>query len=368
MTRLLQVVADGRAGGGTSHVLHLCRSLTGADLDVHLLTDAGSHAEREAKDAGIPVHTLPFFASGRLHPRLWRDVHRLAERLAPSLIHAHGARAALPLAINRPGRRKERRPAFVYSVHGYHFIAKGLIQRRMAAYAERLCAKAADRTVFVCAHDQRLAERWNLVSGRERGDVIYNGIDPQGLPEHRPSERFTIAFLGRLVPQKNPLCLIDIMDGVRDLPVDLRIIGDGELRGELERRAERRRLTERIEVTGQLSRADALEALAECRALILPSHWEGLPLAVLEAMTMGLITIASEVGGLGEMIDHRKTGWLIEPGAVEGFADHIRDLLDNPALAEEMARNAKDCTTRRFAWSRTRDAHLALYRQLIDSR
>ena len=75
MTRMLQVVADGRAGGGTSHVLHLCRSIAGKDLDVHLLTDEGSYAAQEAKDADLSVHALPFFARGRLHPGLWRDVH-----------------------------------------------------------------------------------------------------------------------------------------------------------------------------------------------------------------------------------------------------------------------------------------------------
>lgn len=362
------MVADGRAGGGTSHVLHLCRSITSPELDVHLLTDAGSYAEQEAREADLPVHALPFFARGRLHPRLWRDVHRLVKSLDPSLVHAHGARAALPLAMNGFGRRADRKPAFVYSVHGYHFVAKGMIQRRMAALAERRCSKAADRTVFVCNYDKGLAERWKLSAGPRTTDVIYNGIDPMGLPEHRPAERFTIAFLGRLVAQKNPLALIDIMDQVRDLPLDLRIIGDGELRGELERRAKMMGLAERIEITGQLSQVDALKSLAECSTLVLPSHWEGLPLAVLEAMAMGVVVIASRVGGLGEMIDHGKSGWLIEPGRVDGFAARIRELFVNQTVTADMASHAKDRVTHRFAWSRTQEAHLALYRQLIGGR
>lgn len=367
MSRVLQVVADGRAGGGSSHVLQLCQSMVDRGLDAHLLTDCDSHVERQARAAGLSVFTLPFFRGGRLNPRLWFGTAQLTKDLSPSLIHAHGARAALPVAISRT-RQRTTGPAFVYTVHGYHFLGKGLIARRLAASAERFCSKVADRTVFVCAHDAAIAERWRLLPASAEHEVLYNGIDLADLPAHRPAKRFAIAFLGRLAAVKNPLLLLEIMDRLRDLPVDLRIIGDGALRGELERRAEAMGLSARISIIGELSRADALQALARCRALLLPSRWEGLPIAVLEAMAIGTVVTASRVGGLGEMIEHGETGWLIEPGDADGFANAIRKLVADDSLAVRMAERARTRAAERFAWSRTLDAHLTLYQRLMAGR
>jgi glycosyltransferase involved in cell wall biosynthesis len=336
-------------------------------LDVHLLTDRDSHVEQQAKAAGLSVFGLPFFHAGRLSPRLWRDVARLTRRLAPSLIHAHGARGALPIAASRVGFGKPA-SAFVYTVHGYHFLAKSKVARNLAARAERFCAKAADRTIFVCHHDRTIAERWRLLPSSREADVIYNGIEAADLPLCRPAKRFTAAFLGRLTAQKDPLLLADVMDRLRDLPVDLRVIGDGDLRGELERRVEAMGLSERIAITGELSRGDALQALAQCRAMILPSRWEGLPIAVLEAMAIGVVAVASRVGGLVEMIEPGETGWLMEPGDADGFANAVRSLALGEGLAAGMAAKARARVLDRFAWSRALEGHLALYQRLIDAR
>lgn len=364
MNRVLQVVADGRAGGGSSHVLQLCRSMADGGLDVHLLTERDSHVESQAATVGLNVSGLPFFRAGRLDPRLWLDVGRLMRLLAPSVIHAHGARGALPIAASRMWPGSGRSP-FVYTVHGYHFLAKRKAARRLAASAERFCSRSADRTVFVCEHDRAIARRWHFLQSSRAGDVIYNGIDLSDLPSHRPPERFAMAFLGRLTPQKNPLMLADIMERLRDLPVDLRIIGDGDLRDELEGRVAAKGLADRVLITGELSRTEALRELSRCHALILPSRWEGLPIAVLEAMAMGVVAVTSAVGGLTEMIEPGKSGWLISPEDIDGFAHAVRTLALDRDLAAGMAENAKRLVLDRFAWDRTLEAHLSLYQRLM---
>jgi hypothetical protein len=148
--RLLQAVGDGRPGGGTTHVLQLIEEL-GRDWqgEMHLVSQSGSYALERAAALGIDSHGLDFMEGGRFNPRTWRGLRRLIRELEPDLIHAHGARAALPLTAARTGSG----PALVYSVHGYHFPAKAGGVRSLALLAERWCSARAEATVFVCEHD-----------------------------------------------------------------------------------------------------------------------------------------------------------------------------------------------------------------------
>ncbi len=134
--RILEAVADGVPGGGTAHVLQLIAAVRAhLPVEVHLVSQAGSPALAEARRLGAIVHGLDFFSS-RFDPRLWLRLGALVRRLRPTLIHAHGARAGLPLAAIA-GRR------LIYSVHGYHFVGKAWPARQLAILAERRCSRRA---------------------------------------------------------------------------------------------------------------------------------------------------------------------------------------------------------------------------------
>jgi hypothetical protein len=154
---VLQAVADGRLGGGTTHVLQLIETL-GANLpcELHLVSDTGSPALVEAARLGAVCHGIDFFTM-RLDPRIALRLGMLIRRLRPALVHAHGARAGLPLA------GLTRRAPLFYSVHGYHFVGKRGAARRLAIAAERWCSARAARTLFVCQHDRRLAEEAGIL-------------------------------------------------------------------------------------------------------------------------------------------------------------------------------------------------------------
>jgi glycosyltransferase involved in cell wall biosynthesis/SAM-dependent methyltransferase len=356
--RIIQAVADGRPGGGTSHVLHLAEALAAEGVEVHLVTERGSYAEERAAAAGIPVHGLPFFRDGRFAPLTWLSLARLVRTLEPDLIHAHGARVALPLTWCHG------RAPLIYTVHGYHFTAKPNPVRQLAALAERRCSKVARSTIFVCSHDLEAARSLELLSDPSRGVLINNGVDLATLPARRNAEQLTLAFLGRLVPQKNPLVLADILDRLRDLPLDLVVIGDGELRAALALRLEQFGVADRVTFLGALPHEEALLALSRCHIMLLPSHWEGLPLAVLEAMGIGVLVVASRVGGLLEMIGNGETGWLVDGNDADAFARVLRRVLQDPEKLMQVVANAKQRVARRFSWETSKTAHITLYRRL----
>jgi glycosyltransferase involved in cell wall biosynthesis len=361
--RVLEAVADGRTGGGTTHVLQLIEAVRARlPVEVHLVSQARSSALAEAARLGAIVHGLDFFP-GRLDPRVWFRLGDLIRRLRPALIHAHGARAGLPLAS------VAGRVPLIYSVHGYHFVGKTWGWRRLALLAERRCSARADVTVFVSEHDRRLAATAGILERCGRHLVIPNAIDLSGLPRATgtPGGR-CLGFLGRLEDVKNPLLALAVLDSLHAEDYRLVVIGDGPLLGEMRRRAAALGLADRVELVGSLSRADALQRLAALDVLLVPSLWEGLPLAPLEAMAIGVPVVASTVGGLPEIIDDGQSGVLIDGHDPGRYAAAVRRLTAAPALRAAIIERARAVVAERFAWTANRQLYLDLYAQALGPR
>jgi glycosyltransferase involved in cell wall biosynthesis len=356
--RILEAVADGAPGGGTAHVLQLIEAVRAhLPVEVHLVSQAGSPALVEARRLGAIVHGLDFFTS-RFDPRLWLRLAALVRRLRPSLIHAHGARAGLPLAMIA-GRR------LIYSVHGYHFVGKARLVRQMAILAERLCSRRADLTLFVCSSDRELAARAGILRDCHRQRTIPNGIELE-LPAATGSlDGRCLGFLGRLVEQKNPLALLDVLAALRGEGYRLVVIGDGPLADEMRRRAATLALTDQVEFVGSLPRAQALERLRAVDVLLMPSLWEGMPLAALEAMAIGVPIVASPVGGLPEIVEDGRSGFLIDGSEAEHHAAAVRRLTTDPAQRADIVARARQVVAERFAWKTAQEVYLDLYRAAL---
>jgi glycosyltransferase involved in cell wall biosynthesis len=358
--RLLQAVADGRLGGGTTHVLQLIETIPeDLPIEVHLVTQAGSPVVEEARRRGAVVHELDFFAS-RLDLRLWLRLGRLVERSQPDLIHAHGARAGLPMT-----RAAGQIPMF-YSPRGYHFLHKPPGLRQLAIAAERRCSARADLTLFVAEHDRALAERCGILRHCRRHRVILNSLQLDVLPPARGSgDGRQLGFLGRLCEQKSPLVLLDILDRLRGQGYRLTVIGGGEMMAEMTQRAAALDLADRVTFLGNLPRPAALTALAGVDAMLLPSRWEGLPHAPIEAMAIGVPVVANAVGGVAEVIEHGRTGLLVEGLEAEKYVEAVRRLDSEPELRARIVAEGRAEARRRFSWASNRCAYLDLYRETL---
>jgi glycosyltransferase involved in cell wall biosynthesis len=142
-----------------------------------------------------------------------------------------------------------------------------------------------------------------------------------------------VGYLGRLSAEKGVHVLIRAMDG---LPAELRVLGDGPERPALERLAESRGLSN-VRFLGHLAGPDLRAALAACMCIALPSVWyENNPHAILEGFALGRPAIASDIGGLPELVVHGQTGLLVPPNAVEPLRDAIRTLTEDRALTARL--------------------------------
>lgn len=145
-----------------------------------------------------------------------------------------------------------------------------------------------------------------------------------------PSSSRTLLFVGRLSPQKAPLLLIDaaILLAERGLDYRLELVGDGELRAEIERRIRRARLEDRIVLTGWMEEQSVFQRMRDARCLVLPSLAEGLPVVIMEAFSLHRPVISTHVGGIPELVEPGASGWLVPCGDLESLANAMRSALE----------------------------------------
>ncbi len=158
--------------------------------------------------------------------------------------------------------------------------------------------------------------------------------EPASLPRLPPPAGFWL-FLGRLRIRKGVEVLLEALRllGGEAAQVELWIAGDGEHRRSLERTTRQLGLEERVRFLGRCDRAAVRGLLTHCRALVVPSIYEGMPLVVLEAMAAGAAVVASAVSGIPEVVQDRVTGWLVPAEDPRALAAALTEAADRAEAA-----------------------------------
>ena len=167
---------------------------------------------------------------------------------------------------------------------------------------------------------------------------VHCGVDESFLQsEAEPNASNRLVCIGRLCEQKGQLLLIEAAHRLHDEGVDfeLVLVGDGELRGEIERLVDRYGLKERVTITGWQSGNEVIEHLKNGRAMVLPSFAEGLPVAIMEALALGRPVISTYIAGIPELLN-RGCGWVIPAGSIDDLVETMREAL--ACEPEELAR------------------------------
>lgn len=206
--------------------------------------------------------------------------------------------------------------------------------------------------------------------------VIYNGVDAGRFEKKHDiaalrrslglaEEDRVVGTIARLVPVKNHAVLLDAFDRIaqRIKNVRLLIVGDGELRGEMEEKARRLGLQARVHFLG--AREDIPDLLPVMDLFVLSSESEGLSIALLEAMAAGLPVVATRVGGTPELVIHGETGLLVRSGHPLELADAITRLLSQPALAAQYGRAGRERVRRFFNLKRMVSEYEGVYASVM---
>jgi len=368
---ILQVVRPAQ-GGMRRHVLDLIHGLRLAGHRITVACPAAHSIAGELRGL-LPVHDLELVDG--VHPladlRAIRKLKGILQGGSFDLIHLHGAKAGLigRLAV----RQVEPRPPVFYTVHN-QLSPRSPLMRRVVQTMERRLAPETDKVITV-SDSLRKEVNTALSFGEGQAVTIRNGID--SLPTLSRSHarailgceegRLVIGGIGRMVWEKGFDTLIEaftlLLQAGHD--ADLVLIGDGPYLSDYQHLAGKIGLA-RVRFLGEVPNASRL--LSGFDIVVQPSLAEGLGLVPIEAMLAGVPVIASEVGGLPEVVVHGESGLLVPPGDAEVLADALRLLIERRDYRERLALYGKVRAAQLFSRQAMIEATLREYRAVIQGR
>ncbi len=334
--KVLQVVADGAPGGGTNHVMQLLRGMR--NVDCGLVTQNGSYLFQQASKLGIPVIGGEFFRS-RLDRKAVSTIKSAIGNFSPDLVHCHGGRAAFFRSFISSAIPT------VYTVHGFHYARKALMQKFVGWAAEYWSIRRTGRILFVCDHDKQLADDSYLMPSDKQYKVVYNGI--KALQPRPKTKDYGIGFVGRFVYQKHPELFVKMMEQLPGMRAVM--VGGGDLDDVVRDEIKNRGLADRITLLGSLDHESALEVLSQLDMLVMTPRWEGLPLLPLESMFMNVPVVSTATGGIPEVITHRETGLLSQNEDADELAALVKELSSDDELRNSIITNANRIAHERFS-------------------
>lgn len=231
---------------------------------------------------------------------------------------------------------------------------------------ERFLLKRADAAVAV---SPPLYATLVELRGAENTHLVFNAIDLQPPVASAPSEeRVTLGVIGRFSPEKGQDVMLDALPEVlaAHSQVQVRIIGDGQERAALESRAEALGVRDAVKFTGW--RSDMPEQYEQLDALVLSSRSEGLPFAVLEAMSYGLPVVATQVGAIDSVIENGRTGWIVPAGDPAALAAGINTALQDLAELRRIGLAGRESLHPKFSPDARADAMYNLYEGLVNKK
>jgi glycosyltransferase involved in cell wall biosynthesis len=205
--------------------------------------------------------------------------------------------------------------------------------------------------------------------------TVHYGLEPPSpLPDARQQAReklgcgengALLGVFGRLVRQKGIDILLEALPTVHERHPDARlvVVGEGALRGDLERQVARLGLGDMVTFTGWIENGRAL--MPACDLIVVPSRWEGFGLVTLEAMGYSLPIVASRTSALPEIIQHDKTGLLVPPENPPALASAINSMLSHPKRARSFGKAGYRRLSREFTVDKMVEATLEVYADVL---
>jgi glycosyltransferase involved in cell wall biosynthesis len=271
----------------------------------------------------------------------------LVVRHRRAVLHVHGASRASfwRKAVFMSLARLAGWPV-VFHLHGGGFAR--FYEHECRPWQRRLVRAFLDRAACIVTVSERWQAWMRTATSNPRIATIPN---PVQLPQDVPVERSgaLVAFVGRIEQAKGVFDLIEAVNEVREtIPtVRLEFAGDGDIEGAL-RHVAIRGIRANVHFPGWLSPRRREELLARATVFVLPSHAEGLPMSLLEAMAAGCPVIATNVGGIPDVVTDEVNGLLVPPGDRDALALALHRLLVDRELADRLGHEARATVRRRF--------------------
>jgi len=359
---LLYIITQSQFGGAQSNVIDLIKGFQ-YEYDVHLATGIDGVLTQLVAAINVPVHLLPNLirAINLLHDYIaLKECISLIREIKPDLIHAHSSKAGL---IARVAGWISKVPV-VFTAHGWGFSLGNPYNRRLITLlSEKLAAPLGKKIICVSESERQLA--LSLGVGSKNSLVtVRNGIGKIRVsladPARSPARLIMVA---RFNEQKDQATLLKAIAQLNDHSIHLDLVGSGHSWESCKDLAKSLGIEDQVSFLGD--RADVPQLLAQSQIFILCTHYEGLPISILEAMRAGLPVIATKVNGIPEEVEHGKTGLLVPDKDVKEVAKALSTLIESPDLRQQMGEAGRQKFLEEFTIERMIDETRTVYEQVL---
>lgn len=357
---IIELLPELDPGGAERVVLWIAEHLANREKEMRFsiaAIDAGGALAQRFREIGCPVFDLGGGTIAAI-----RRLRQLLIQRRPALLNSHLFRAHLLAAM---ALRKGDPVRWIATEH----------QADPRAWARKLFALAARKASLVTAVSESV--RQQMLDDRlppDRVVTIPNGIDLRPVDQAQPLPRTSLGLrqtsqvvlmVGRLVPQKGVDVLLKAAASLADLwpRLHLLIAGDGRDRLHLEMIAQRLLISKRVTFLGQ--RDDVPQLMKTADVIAMPSRWEGLPLAMLEAMAAGRAIVATSVEGHRDVLADGESALMVPPENPTALASAISRLLADPQLCRRLGQAAEARARRDYSAQRMASQYALLYEEMV---
>jgi glycosyltransferase involved in cell wall biosynthesis len=358
--RVLHVIARLNVGGTARYITRLAEELPKQKIETFVATGFVQGSEQEDPSAkNLKVIRIPLLGR-QINPIkdhfAFKQLLKVIKDVKPDILHTHTFKAGYigrikTKEINRVAGKQVK---FVHTFHGHLFDDpefSGLKSFIITSF-ERRFAMRTDAIITVGAQvAKELLER--EIGQPEQFTNIPPGVEPLKLPKTKPRAKVTIGWIARVTGVKNPLRALEIAKLFPD--AQFLIAGGGDLLEQVKAQAPRN--------TKVLGWTDASKLFAASDIILSTSENEGMPIALIEAQLASKPVVATNVGGVSEVVLNNKTGFVTRKNT-EDLGKALEKLVNSKVLRTAQGKAAKVHATKAFSVEKMISAHVSLYKKL----
>ncbi|MBI5140229.1 MAG: glycosyltransferase family 4 protein [Candidatus Vogelbacteria bacterium] len=381
--KILYVITKSNWGGAQKYVYELAAHM---NKDHEVVVAFGGTGERGAEAGALEKRLNEAGIRSVMISSLSRDIHLLDEPRGvfdliklyreeePDIIHLNsskiggtGSLAGRVYSLLNP-KRSIRNPIIIFTVHGWPFNEnRPWIAKKIISFLSWLTVIFSHRTICINQKDLSLVTNWPFIknkleliyigiSAQEKKGLIKVGERPEGIP-------IQIGTISELTKNKGLTYAIDAISKIKDRNIMFSVIGEGEERTSLEKQIKEEGIEDKVKLLGFKDNAASYIGIFDI--FMLSSVKEGLPYSILEAGLARLPVIATNVGGIPEIIEDGVSGILVPPKDSDAIKGALKKLLDNPELGKTLGKNLEKVVKQKFSTDEMTEKTEKLYGETI---
>ena len=345
--KILYLITKSEIGGAQTHVSQLVNFFVRSNHEVSVMSLPGGWLENEVKKTGAKFYSNIYFSNNFNPFRFFsaiKIIQNFIKEYKPDIVACHSTAAGF---LGRVATRNS--VPTIYTAHGWSFEPGTPFWRRLPAIIlEKYAAVFCKKIICVSNYTRDVGIKYRIAN-KEKFTVVYNGIGKIKIHQKVENNKVKIIFIGRLSKQKDPELLVKAVAGLpKDLikKIEVQIIGSGEKANKLKKLVDKNGHPV-VSFIDNAPRDEVVEMLKNSDIFVLSTNWEGFPYSILEAMSVGLPAIVTNVGGINEAVDS-SCGFLIERGDVESLQKALTKLITDKNLRKTMGENAQKIVENKF--------------------